>query len=136
MLVVRDINNFESFIKNRTHAPFIASSGGRTFGVAKEAELVALKVFGGNGTSRFADVIAAIDFVIDEKTLDPDQPMVINLSLGTARIATVLNDAVDRAVKANITVVVAAGNGGVDACTYSPASSELAITVAASTREE
>lgn len=97
---------------------------------------MALKVFGGNGTSRFADVIAAIDFVIDEKELDPDQPMVINLSLGTARIATVLNDAVDRAVKANITVVVAAGNGGVDACTYSPASSELAITVAASTREE
>jgi len=97
---------------------------------------VALKVFGGNGTCRFADVIAAIDFVIDEKTLDPDQTMLINLSLGTARVAALLNDAVDRAVQANITVVVAAGNGGVDACTYSPASSNLAITVAASTRQE
>ena len=110
--------------------------GGRTFGVAKEVELVAVKVFGGNGLCRFGDVIAAIDFVVDEKMLDPGQPMVINLSLGTPRVAKLLNQAVDRAVQANITVVVAAGNGGVDACTYSPASSALAITVAASTRNE
>lgn len=104
--------------------------------MAKDVELVALKVFGANGVSRFADVVAAIDFVIEEKMLNMLQPMVMSLSLGTPRVAPLLNEAVDRAVMANVTVVVAAGNGATDACTYSPASAELAITVGASTRNE
>lgn len=67
---------------------------------------------------------------------NPSQPMVLNLSLGTARVSEVLNEAVNQAVQMNVTVVVAAGNGGVDACTYSPASAELPIVVGASTRNE
>lgn len=65
--------------------------------------------------------------------MDSDVPMVVNLSLGTERVAKTLNRAVDNAVKSGITVVVAAGNGGVNACTFSPASAELAISVAAAT---
>jgi len=117
-----------------THAA--ALIGGKTFGVAKDVELVALKIFGADGVCRFGDVVAALDFVVAEKISAPQQPMVVNLSLGTARIATLLIEAVNRAVEANVTVVVAAGNGGTDACSYSPAASDLAITVAASTRNE
>ena len=90
-------------------------------------------MFGADGTSRFSDIIAALEYIIEKKELEPKIPMVANLSLGTARLAKTLNKAVDNAVRAGITTVVAAGNGGVDACTYSPASASRVITVAAST---
>jgi subtilisin family serine protease len=99
-------------------------------------QLFAVKVFGADGSSRFSDIVAAVEYVIDKKGKNPNIPMVANLSLGTARVSRALNRAVDKAVKAGITVVVAAGNGGVNACTYSPASASLAIAVAASTVEK
>ena len=62
--------------------------------------------------------------------------MLINLSLGTSRQSKLLNDVVTKAVQIGIPVIVAAGNGGTDACTYSPASSIDAITVGSSTIDE
>jgi subtilisin family serine protease len=53
---------------------------------------------------------------------------VANLSLGDGE-SEVLNEAIQRAVEAGITVVVAAGNESRDACDYSPASAPGAITV-------
>lgn len=111
-------------------------SGGKTYGVAKDVNLVALKVFGADGKSRFSDIIAALEYVIYRKKKESNIPMVINMSLGTERKAILLNKAVDKATKAGIPVVVAAGNGGRNACTYSPASASSAITVAASTIQE
>ena len=110
--------------------------GGKTYGVAKNVNLVALKVFGADGTSRFSDIIAALEFVVQQKRNEPNVPMVINMSLGTKRKAILLNRAVDKATEAGIPVVVAAGNGGINACRYSPASASSAITVAASTAKE
>jgi len=40
-----------------------------------------------------------------------------------------VNDATENAVKAGVVMVVAGGNSNADACNYSPASAELAITV-------
>ena len=60
------------------------------------------------------------------------QPAVANLSLGGGYDAA-LNDAVERAVAAGITVVVAAGNESTDACSKSPASAPSAITVGSTT---
>jgi subtilisin family serine protease len=105
-------------------------------GVAKNVRLVAVKVFGADGTSRYANIIAAIEFVMKRKRQNPNQPMVINLSLGTAQVAELLNEAVNEAVASGIPVVVAAGNSGQDACLFSPSSADLAITVGASTKEE
>jgi subtilisin family serine protease len=116
-----------------SHVSCLIYTGGRTYGVAKDVELFAVKVFGADGSSRFSDIVAALEYVIDKKEKSTNIHMVVNLSLGTERVARALNRAVDNAVKAGITVVVAAGNGGVNACTYSPASADLAVTVAAST---
>lgn len=79
--------------------------GGNTFGAAKSAELIALKVLAHDGRARFRDVIAALDYVISEKHNNPDQPMVANLSLGTPRVARLLNEAIEATVAANVTVV-------------------------------
>jgi serine protease len=48
-------------------------------------------------------------------------------------VSTALNDAVQRVIDAGVTVVVSAGNSGVDACSYSPASVSAAVTVGATT---
>jgi serine protease len=119
------------------HGTHVASIiGGRLYGVAKNVTLVSIKVFGNDGTSRFSDIIAGIETVVGERVRYPDRPMVINLSLGTSEVSPMINAAVDGAVSLGIPVVVAAGNGHVDACTYSPASAAGAITVAASTTDE
>jgi subtilisin family serine protease len=77
-----------------------------------------------------------MEYITEQKILNPDQPMVANLSLGTPRVASLMNEAVNRAVAAGVPVVVAAGNGDLNACTFSPASAEMAITVAASTHKQ
>ena len=111
-------------------------SGGKTYSVAKDVNLLALKVFGADGKSRFSDIIAALEYVIYRKQKEPSVPIVINMSLGTEQKAILLNKAVDKASEVGIPVVVAAGNGGRNKCTYSPVSASSAITVAASTMEE
>lgn len=57
---------------------------------------------------------------------------VANMSLGGGKSPS-LDEAVNRAVKFGLHFAVAAGNDNRDACDYSPASAELAVTVGAST---
>lgn len=119
------------------HGTYVAGIlGGNTYGVAKRVSIISLKVVGSDGSSRFSDVIAAIEHVIEQKILNPYQPMVMNLSLGTSKHVKLLVNAVNDAVAVGITAVVAAGNGNSDACTFSPAAAERAITVGASTPYE
>jgi len=56
---------------------------------------------------------------------------VANMSLGGGKTRA-LDDTVNAAVKAGIHFAVAAGNDNADACNYSPAAAELAVTVGAS----
>lgn len=57
---------------------------------------------------------------------------VANMSLGGGKSPS-LDETVNRAVKVGLHFAVAAGNDNRDACDYSPASAELAVTVGAST---
>lgn len=57
---------------------------------------------------------------------------VANMSLGGGK-AQALDDAVNAAVEAGLHFAVAAGNDNKDACDYSPARAEAAVTVGAST---
>lgn len=98
--------------------------GGVTYGgtvaTVDRIELVALKVLGPDGRARFSRVIEALDYVLESSTTATTggTRTIVNLSLGTPRVAELLNEAVDRVVAAGIPVIVSAGNGNVDACTW------------------
>jgi serine protease AprX len=111
-----------------------------TGGIAPGANLVNVRVLGGDGIGLTSDVIAGIDWVIANRT--KYNIRVINLSLGhpvTESFTTdPLCEAVADAVNAGIVVVAAAGNAGKSASgamilggIVSPGNSPLAITVGA-----
>lgn len=103
---------------------------GQTYGVAKEANLIAVKVLSDAGSGSTSGVIDGINWVAEQVAANK-RPSVANLSLGGG-YSEVQNDAVEAAVSAGVTMVVAAGNDNKDACNYSPASAPSAVTVAAS----
>ena len=113
------------------HGTHVAGTvGGATYGVAKNVQLIAARVLDCSGSGSESGVIAALDWVVDQKDETPATPMVVNMSLGGGP-AVGLDSAVERTVAAGVTVVVAAGNSTTDACTVSPARAPSAITVGA-----
>jgi subtilisin family serine protease/chitodextrinase len=112
-----------------THvAGTVASS---TWGVAKNASVTAIRVLGCNGSGSNSGVIAGVDWVAENASL----PAVANMSLGGGDSA-ILDMAVNRAIDAGITFVVAAGNSNINACSGSPNKVPAAITVASSTSSD
>lgn len=109
-------------------------------GIAPGAHLVNVRVLGADGTGLTSDVIAGIDWVIQNKS--KYNIRVINLSLGHSVMEPVATDplceAVERAVRAGIVVVASAGNRGkaddgspILGGITSPGNSPYAITVGA-----
>ena len=118
---------------------------GLTYGVAycntsaNGCELCPIKVLNSSGSGSYSGVIAGIDKTASDCQSLTGNPLnkkcVLNMSLGGGK-STQVNTAVNNAVAAGVTVVVAAGNENRDACNYSPASAENAITVGATTSAE
>lgn len=111
-----------------THVSGIAA--GSTYGVAKRANIIPVKVLNCNNAGSFMDVVNAINWVIDQH--DSSEVAVMNLSFITAYNES-LNALVRRAYEDNIVVVAGAGNNNADASSYSPASESTALTVAGAT---
>ena len=113
----------------RGHGTHVAGTvGGKTYGLAKSVELINVKVLDKNNTGNVADVLLGLEYVLEQKAAQPDTPMIITMSLGSA-ISSTFNSAVNLVVEAGIFVVAAAGNSGVDACSTSPAAAEQGLTV-------
>lgn len=109
-------------------------SNGLYRGPAPEAQLVGVKVLSGSGSGRTSDVVKGIDWVIKNK--DKYGIKIINLSLGHSSKKDIRKDPVDmvveKAYKAGIVVVAAAGNEGPHSSTIgAPGDSPYAITVGA-----
>ena len=114
------------------HGTHVAGTvGSSTWGVAKNASLVAVRVLDCSGNGTTAGVIAGIDWVAANHV----KPAVANMSLGGGA-SSALDAAVANAVAAGVTFVVSAGNSNRDACNYSPARAPAAVTVGATTSSD
>jgi len=116
----------------------VGTVGGRTYGVAKDVTLMAVRVLDCNGSGSTSGVIAGIDWVTANHAAGA--PAVANMSLGGG-VSTALDSAVSRSIADGVTYVVAAGNGNLlgipqDACKSSPARVGVALTVGASDRTD
>ena len=112
------------------HGTHVAGTiGGKTHGVAKGINLIAVRVLDDNGSGFYSDIIAGLDWATQHHTT---KPAVGNLSLGGGA-SFALDEAVRRAVADGIVICVAAGNSNTDAINASPARVSEAITVGATT---
>jgi cerevisin len=132
---------------NNGHGTHCAGTiASRKYGVAKSANVIAVKVLGSNGSGSMSDVIAGVLYAAEsaaEKAASATAEVkatgktkhkasVANMSLGGGK-SRALDDAVNAAVDSGLHFAVAAGNDNRDACSFSPAGAEKAITVGAST---
>jgi len=105
------------------------TAAGTTYGIAKKATVHPVRVLNCAGSGSFAQVIAGMNWV----TANRIQPAVANMSLGGGFDAAT-NMAADSMVrKGNVALAVASGNNSANACSSSPASAPLPLTVNATT---
>eukprot|EP01025_Chloroclados_australasicus_P021450 TRINITY_DN2255_c1_g1_i3.p1 TRINITY_DN2255_c1_g1~~TRINITY_DN2255_c1_g1_i3.p1 ORF type:complete len:714 (+),score=100.25 TRINITY_DN2255_c1_g1_i3:672-2813(+) len=114
------------------HGTHVASTAvGRAVGMAKEANVVGVRVLDCRGQGRVGNLIAGIDWVL----ANIHGPSVATLSLGIQKGEG--SKALEEAVTAmsadyNVVTVVASGNLATDSCNIVPANIPETITVAAS----
>lgn len=118
----------------------------RKYGVAKKADVVAVKVLSDSGSGSMSDVTGGVLWAVEDAkkqsaamTANPSSTkakkhkgFVANMSLGGGKSPT-LDRAVDGATKSGLAFAVAAGNENQDACNTSPAGAPGPVTVGAST---
>ena len=114
---------------------------GKKYGVAKKANVYAVKVLKSNGSGTMSDVVKGVEWAAISHVKSTEaakkgkkkgfKGSAANMSLGGGKSVT-LDLAVNGAVDAGLHFAVAAGNDNADACNYSPAAADKAVTVGAS----
>ncbi|WP_395363171.1 S8 family peptidase [Streptomyces sp. YH02] len=114
------------------HGTHVAGTvAGTSYGVAKKAKIVGVRVLNNQGSGTTAQVVAGIDWV----TRNAVKPAVANMSLGGG-IDSALDTAVRNSIASGVTYAVAAGNDNSNASNYSPARVSEAITVGSTTNTD
>ncbi|CAK9034972.1 Extracellular serine proteinase [Durusdinium trenchii] len=105
-----------------THVASIAA--GKTWGVAKKAEIVPVRVLTCSGVGTAAGVVEGIEWVREQE----GGKKVVNLSLGGGK-SKAIADALLKLRRSGAVIVVAAGNDNGDACNVSPGGDPGVISV-------
>ncbi|KAI9773759.1 MAG: serine protease [Geoglossum umbratile] len=116
---------------------------GKKYGVAKKANIIAVKVLRSNGSGTMSDVVKGVEYATLShakkvsaakagKGKKGFKGSAANMSLGGGK-SQILDLAVNAAVAAGMHFAVAAGNDNSNSCNYSPAAATDAVTVGAST---
>ncbi|KAI3340066.1 peptidase S8/S53 domain-containing protein [Ustulina deusta] len=118
-------------VDSNGHGTHVAGTlAGATYGVAKAATIISVKVFSGSSSSTSIILDGYNWAVNDILSKGRKSKSVLSLSLGGGYSAA-FNNAVNSAYSSGVLSVIAAGNDGVNAANTSPASAANAITVAA-----
>ena len=126
---VFDVNSGGTGQDCNGHGTHVAGTiGGSTYGVAKGVQLRGVRVFGCGSTTSTSNIIAGVNYVTSNRQL----PAVANMSVG-GPASSAMDTAVQNLINSGVTVAVAAGNSGANACNYSPARLAAAITVGSTT---
>ncbi|KAI5864125.1 oryzin precursor [Durotheca rogersii] len=117
------------FVDDVGHGTHVAGTiGGHTYGVAKRATLISVKIFT-SGVGRLSDFLEGYSWAVRNITEEKREAVsVINISAGM-RAQDSVNRAVEEAYRSGVVTVVSAGNWDGDARYWSPASSPHAVTV-------
>ena len=103
--------------------------GGTTYGVAKQVQIVPVRILNCSATGNATDVLEGINWMIGNH--QAGDLAVANLSFSASGASEPLDQAIADAITAGIHVVVSAGNRNRDACLYSPGRVGDVITVGA-----
>ncbi|KAI0018218.1 proteinase T-like protein [Xylariomycetidae sp. FL0641] len=119
------------------HGTHVAGTiGSKTYGVAKQTSIYAVKVLSSSGIGLTSKIIAGMNFVTeDSQTRSCPNGAVANMSLGGASSAS-LDAAAQAMVEAGVFLAVAAGNSAEDAANTSPAGEPSVCTVGAVTVDD
>jgi len=120
-----------------THVAGIAAASGAINGIAKVANIIAIKIMNKTGSGTSPDLISALEWCINNASLY--NITAISMSLGTSTLFSAYCDSEDptttnllnQAVAKNITVLIAAGNNGNSTAISWPACIENATAVGA-----
>ncbi|CAM0140903.1 hypothetical protein VKS41_003578 [Umbelopsis sp. WA50703] len=125
------IGNTSDPTDSNGHGTFVAGvCCGTRYGVAKQAQVVSVKALNSDGDGQLSNVLEAMNWVVQQHQSNPAAKSIINLSLG-AKYNQATNEAVEEAIGLGIHFAIAAGNYGMDACQFSPASAQGALVVGA-----
>ncbi|XP_013396262.1 proteinase T-like [Lingula anatina] len=118
------------------HGTHVASTlGGKTYGVAKEVNIIPVKVCVDHTTCYYSDIVEGL-YWIKSQVQRYKRLSVVNMSLGGS-YTSYINNAVYAVLNAGIPVVVSAGNDDQEnACYKSPASVRWALTVGATDEDD
>ncbi|MFC9338077.1 S8 family peptidase [Streptomyces sp. NPDC057020] len=126
------IDNDNTAQDGHGHGTHVAGTvAGTSYGVAKKAKIVGVRVLNNQGSGTTAQVVAGIDWV----TRNAVKPAVANMSLGGG-VDSALDTAVRNSIASGVTYAVAAGNDNSNASNYSPARVAEAITVGSTTNTD
>ncbi|MDP1695709.1 MAG: S8 family serine peptidase [archaeon] len=122
-----------------THVSGIAAAKGVINGVAPDAKIVMVKVCGAGGSCAEGNIIAGIDWCVNNASIF--NISIISMSLGAGTYSSYCNDdpiapSINNAVANNIAVVIATGNGGRSTKIASPACVENAIPVSSTDKDD
>jgi len=99
---------------------------GTRYGIAKKANLIAVKVLGDLGSGSYSDIISGVNWVANQHR--SGKKSVANMSLGGGASSS-LDNAVNACARQGVYIAAAAGNDNRDACSSSPARATGAVTV-------
>ncbi|WP_333918539.1 S8 family peptidase [Vibrio crassostreae] len=114
------------------HGTHVAGTiGGSQYGVAKNVNIVGVRVLSCSGSGTTSGVISGVDWVAQNAS----GPSVANMSLGGGQ-STALDSAVQGAIQSGVSFMLAAGNSNADACNTSPARVPSGVTVGSTTSSD